>query len=58
MQIILVGIHFPNPERYARGTVAVGRAFDARQVKVDDPEEKGYPGPSGWGWAWGCNLAP
>jgi len=26
---------------------ATGRAFHARQVKGDDPEKKGYPGPPG-----------
>ena len=28
---------------------ATGRASHARQVKGDDPDEKGYPGPPGWG---------
>jgi hypothetical protein len=28
---------------------ATGRAFHARQVKEDDPDKKGYPGPPGWG---------
>ena len=28
---------------------ATGRAFHARQVKGDDPDEKGYLGPAGWG---------
>jgi hypothetical protein len=28
---------------------ATGRASHARQVKDDDPDKKGYPGPSGWG---------
>jgi len=27
---------------------ATGRASHARQVKGDDPDEKGYPGPRGW----------
>ena len=27
---------------------ATGRASHARQVKGDDPDEKGYPGPTGW----------
>jgi hypothetical protein len=27
-----------------------GRASHARQVKGDDPEKKGYPGPPGWGF--------
>ena len=28
---------------------ATGGAYHARQVKGDDPDEKGYPGPPGWG---------
>jgi hypothetical protein len=28
---------------------ATGRASHARQVKGDDPDEKGYPGPPVWG---------
>ena len=28
---------------------AIGRASHARQVKGGDPDEKGYPGPPGWG---------
>ena len=28
---------------------ATGRASHARQVKGDDPDEKGYPDPPGWG---------
>jgi hypothetical protein len=28
---------------------ATGRISHARQVKGDDPDEKGYPGPPGWG---------
>jgi hypothetical protein len=27
---------------------ATGRAPHARQVKGDDPDKKGYPGPAGW----------
>jgi hypothetical protein len=27
---------------------ATGRASHARQVKSDDPDKKGYPGPPGW----------
>jgi hypothetical protein len=29
---------------------ATGRASHARQVKGDDPDNKGYPGPPGWGF--------
>jgi hypothetical protein len=28
---------------------ATGRASYARQIKSDDPDKKGYPGPPGWG---------
>ena len=28
---------------------ATGRGSRARQVKGDDPDKKGYPGPPGWG---------
>jgi hypothetical protein len=28
---------------------ATGRAYHARQVKGDDPDKKGYPGPPDWG---------
>jgi len=28
---------------------ATGRASHARQVKGDDTDKKGYPGPPGWG---------
>ena len=38
-----------DPESYARGSVATGRASHARHVDGDDPDRKGYPGPSGWG---------
>jgi len=29
---------------------ATGRASHARQVKGDDPDKKGYPGPPDWGF--------
>jgi len=32
---------------------ATGRASHARQVKGDDPDKKGYPGPPGGGLTWG-----
>jgi hypothetical protein len=35
---------------------ATGRAFHARQVKGDDPDKKGYPGPPGW--RFGVGLTP
>jgi hypothetical protein len=27
---------------------ATGRVYHAREVKGDDPDKKGYPGPQGW----------
>jgi hypothetical protein len=35
---------------------AIGRNSHARQVKVDDPEKKGYPGPPGWGFGVGLTT--
>ena len=37
-----------DPGNYA-GSSITGRAIHARQVKGDDPHEKRYPGPPGWG---------
>jgi hypothetical protein len=35
---------------------AIGRASLARQVKGDDPDKKGYPGPPGWGFGVGLTT--
>ena len=35
---------------------ATGRASHARQVKGDDPDKKGYPGPPGWGFGMGLTT--
>jgi hypothetical protein len=40
-----------DPESYTGGSVATGRVSQARPVKGDDPDKKGYPGPPGWAWA-------
>jgi len=41
------------PESYA-----TGRATHDRQVKGDDPDEKRYPGPPGWGFGVGLTTPP
>jgi len=38
-----------NPESQTGGSIATGRGTHAGQVKGDDPEEKGHPGPPVWG---------
>ena len=38
-----------NPECCGGGSVATGRVSHDGQVKGDDPDKKGYPGPPGWG---------
>jgi len=35
---------------------ATGRASHARQVKGDDPDKRGYPGPPGWGFGAGLRT--
>jgi hypothetical protein len=35
---------------------ATGRVSHARQVKSDDPDKKGYPGPPGWGFGVGLTT--
>ena len=35
---------------------ATGRASNARQVKGDYPDKKGYPGPPGWGFGVGLTT--
>jgi hypothetical protein len=48
-----------DPESYAGGCVAAGRASHAWQSKGDDPDEKGYPGPPRWGfWREANNPTP
>jgi hypothetical protein len=38
-----------NPRAMLAVAYATSRAFNARQVKGDDPNKKGYPSPPGWG---------
>jgi hypothetical protein len=37
-----------DPQIYTGGSVTTGRASHARQVKGDNQNKKGYPGPPGW----------
>jgi hypothetical protein len=47
---IVVGFVCSNdPESYVGSSVATGRVSLAGQVKGDDPDQKRYPGPPGWG---------
>jgi hypothetical protein len=47
-----------DPDSYAGGSVATGRASHARLVKGEDPDKKGYPGPPGWGLGVGLTTPP
>jgi hypothetical protein len=47
---VMVGLaRSDDPESYASCSTATGRGSHAGQVKGDDPDKKGYPGPPGWG---------
>jgi hypothetical protein len=37
-----------NPESYTARSIATGNICHAGQVKGDDPDKKGHPGPPGW----------
>jgi hypothetical protein len=51
---VLVGLVRSNDSGCcAGGSVSIGGVFSDRQVKGDDPDEKGYDGPPDWGWVWG-----
>jgi hypothetical protein len=45
-----------DPKSYAAVAYATGRASHARQVKGDDPDKMGYPGPPGWGFGAGLTT--
>jgi len=45
-----------NPRAMLAVAYATGRASHARQVKGDDSDKKGYPGPPGWGLGLGLTT--
>ena len=46
---VVVGLAWSNdPDSYTGDIVATSKVSHARQVKGDDPEDKGYSGPPGW----------
>jgi hypothetical protein len=47
-----------DPVSSAGGSVAAGRVSRAGQVKGDDPDKKGYPGPPGWELGVGLTAPP
>ena len=48
-----------DPESYAGGSVATGRATLAGQVKGEHPDKERYAGPPGWGLGrWASTPSP
>jgi hypothetical protein len=47
-----------DPESYARSCIATGRGSHTGQVKGDDPDKNGYPGPPCWGLGVGLTTPP
>jgi hypothetical protein len=46
---VVVGLAWSSDtESYGGSSIATGKAFRARQVTSDDPDEKGYPDLAGW----------
>ena len=56
---VVVGLAWSHdPESYPGGSDATFMASRARQVKGDDPDRKGYPGPPGWGLGVRLTVSP
>jgi hypothetical protein len=54
---VVVGLVWSHdPKSYAGGSVWYWWASHARQVKGDDPDKKGYPGPPGLGFGVGLTT--
>lgn len=47
-----------DPEGNPGSSVENGRVSNVGQVKGDDPKEKGYSDPSGWGMGVGPTASP
>ena len=47
-----------DPESCHGGSDATGMPSLARQVKGGDPDQKGYPGPPGWGLGVRLTVSP
>jgi len=55
----VVGLVWSNdPESYAGSSDATGMISRARQVKGDDLDKKGFPGPPGWGLGVRLSVSP
>jgi len=55
----VVGLAWLNdPDSYAGGSVATGRASHARQVGGDGPDQKVYPGRPCWGLSLRLTTSP
>ena len=56
---VVMGLVWSNdPEGYAGGSAANGRASHDTQVKSNDPHNKGYPGPPRRGLGVGLTTPP
>ena len=56
---VVVGLVWSNdPESCPGRSDAIGMASHARQVKGDDPDKKGYPGPPVWGLGVRLKVSP
>jgi len=55
----VVGLAWSNdPESNAGSSITTGRTSQARQIKGDGPDKKGYPALPGWGLGVGLTTPP